>query len=255
MRYRTFKNALQCPNRGVGIVRGKYCPHCHAVIPSDAKTCPQCKKPIPAPKEKKPLTKRWWFWTAAVVLVLGIIGNISNAVNGGEEAPPTLSSSFVSSQPEANPFLQPETQAADVMNGFRTEKLGQWACIHMEKAEAKAAGEDAFSEFAKTNVQGSGYNWWSVIFEDGTGICFTGSHTYVSTYGRLDDEGCITEALGDISLDTKTSRTIYTPRKEKPSPTPSPRPSLSPHAKAYRNTCASACKPNSCRYTGACRNR
>lgn len=116
------KNAPQCPACGTGIVRGKYCPHCRALIPADAQTCPQCKKAIPAPRQKKPLTKRWWFWTVAAVLVLGIIGNVSSAINGGNGPQPEPSPSPASSLLETNPFLQPKVQVADVMNGVRTEK-------------------------------------------------------------------------------------------------------------------------------------
>lgn len=212
------KGASKCHSCGAKLVRGKYCPYCRVVIPMYAKTCPQCKKPIPAADGKKPLTKRWWFWTVAAVLVIGIIGNIGNAINPGKAAP---SSSAVSSQaPITNPFLLPEVEVQDVNNGVRTEKIGEWACIHMKKADAKAASEEDFSKFAETRVQGSDYKWWSIIFEDGTGIQFTGSHTYVSTYGQLDDEGCISQAMGDISLEKSSSHTSYTARPEKPTPSP-----------------------------------
>lgn len=226
------KGAGKCPSCGAGIVRGKYCPHCRAVIPLDAKTCPQCKKSIPADNGKKPLTKRWWFWTVAAVLVIGIIGNIGNAINPGKAAP---ASSAVSSQaPITNPFLLPEVEVQDVNNGVRTEKIGEWACIHMKKADAKAASEEDFSKFAETRVQGSDYKWWSIIFEDGTGIQFTGSHTYVSTYGQLDDEGCISQAMGDISLEKSSSHTSYTARQEKPSPSPTPEPTPEPSSSATK---------------------
>lgn len=67
------------------------CPHCGKDIIPGSPFCPACRKDIrwdasdlgesPAPNNKKPLTKRWWFWAVCVVLVLGIIGNIGNAIN------------------------------------------------------------------------------------------------------------------------------------------------------------------------------
>lgn len=220
------KGASQCSNCGQKFVTGKYCPRCRAVIPSNAAVCPQCKKNISAAPEKKPITKRWWFWTAAAVLVIGIIGNIGNAINPDKASP--TSSAASSEAPVTNPFLLPDVEVNDVMNGLRTEKIGEWACIHMKKADAKAASEEEFAQFAAKNVSGNGYNWWSVIFEDGTGICFTGSYTYVSTYGKLDEEGCIVEALGDISLNSDTSHTSYTQRAEKTTPTPTATPVPAP---------------------------
>ena len=48
------------------------CTSCGAEIATSAKTCPQC-----GAKVKHPVTKKWWFWVLAVIVVIGIIGGVS----------------------------------------------------------------------------------------------------------------------------------------------------------------------------------
>ena len=49
-------------------------------------------------------------------------------------------------------------------------------------------------------VKDSGYNWVTISCGDGTGIQFQGSLSYLATYGTLDNEGCIVDAIGTIML-------------------------------------------------------
>lgn len=52
------------------------CKACGQQIASSAKACPNC-----GAKVKKPVYKKWWFWTIIVIIVLGIIAGAS----GGDE--------------------------------------------------------------------------------------------------------------------------------------------------------------------------
>ncbi len=218
--------AVACQKCGAKF-KTKSCPHCKAVILAGAQVCPKCGRALASQAQgaksegKKPLTKRWWFWAACAFLVIGIIGNIGNAVKSGKPAPST-SSAAASETIESNPFLAAETQEADVMNGAKTAKIGTWAYIEMKKASAKAASPEEYVEFARQRVSGQDYNWFSVLFEDGTGIQFTGCHTYLATYGQLDGEGCMVQPEGDISLNTKTGACSYDLRKAAPTPSPEP---------------------------------
>lgn len=63
------------------------------------------------PKQKKPVTKRWWFWAIIVVFGLGVIGSIGG---GGSDTPDASapSSSAVSSEPEEPAAPDPEEEKA-----------------------------------------------------------------------------------------------------------------------------------------------
>ena len=234
----TQTQCLKCGAR----FKSQKCASCGASFMTNLSECPHCGRKIKAAASsdktmppqsggKTPLTKRWWFWAACAFLVIGIIGNIGNAVNGKDSGPKNrISSSTATPTAEPvinNPFLAAEVHEKDVMNGIKTDKIGTWAYIEIDKATAKASSQEDYSEFAKSKVSGSGYNWFSIIFEDGTGITFTGCYTYLSTYGTQDDEGCIVDAMGDISLNTDTGLCSYTKRAE-PTAVPTAEPSVSP---------------------------
>lgn len=162
---------------------------------------------------------------AAVIVILGIIGS----VNGGEDAEPANAPDITESteavfnpaeqettdtvmetpqvaktepeeaKPESdNPLINAEIRIADVMNGAKTEKIGEWAEIQIRKETLKGITQEQFTEFCNEVVKDSGYNWFTISCEDGTGIQFAGSISYVSTYGNLDYEGCIAESIGTI---------------------------------------------------------
>lgn len=164
---------------------------------------------------------------AAVIVILGIIGS----ANGGEAAEPantpdvTESTEAVSepikqettdtviktpqeaktepeeAKPESdNPLMNVEIRIADVMNGAKSEKIGEWAEIQIRKETLKGITQEQFAEFCNEIVKDSGCNWFTISCEDGTGIHFAGSISYVSTYGNLDNEGCIAESIGTITL-------------------------------------------------------
>lgn len=87
-----------CGRCGAQFVAGQYRPHRGKVISKGSQKPPKCGKAIQqalgaaAPKSpgmaaqngraNKPLTRRWWFWAVCVVLVFGILGNISSAIQG-----------------------------------------------------------------------------------------------------------------------------------------------------------------------------
>ena len=96
--------------------------------------------------------------------------------------------------------MEHEINEANVMNGFRTEVIGKWASIVIAKDEIKSLSQEEFVDFIDSEVENSGYNWFTIIFEDGTGIQFSGSSKQIGTYGELDTDGCITKSIGNILL-------------------------------------------------------
>lgn len=89
---------------------------------------------------------------------------------------------------------------ADIFNGSGTEVIGQRAYIILPKSALKEITESEYSVFLDSKVKDSGYNWFSIICDDGTGIVFNGCFTGVGTYGNMDQEGAVVEAIGYITL-------------------------------------------------------
>lgn len=91
-------------------------------------------------------------------------------------------------------------KTAAVMNGFGNEKIGTRAYIEISKEELKTITVEQYSEFVDTVVKDSGYNWFTIFCDDGTGICFAGSMGSFSEYGNLDSDGSIIETIGYITV-------------------------------------------------------
>lgn len=168
-------------------------------------------------KEKK--SKKKLIIIIAAVLVISVI--MALAAGGGEESDSeaqkpqgqtaehettATDQTEETKEPETqepasdNPLMAAEVSVSDVMNGTGTEKLGEWAEVNVDKDTLKSITQEQFSEFCNSRVEGSGYNWYTISCEDGTGIQFAGSISYVATYGTLDNEGCIVESSGTIMI-------------------------------------------------------
>jgi hypothetical protein len=89
---------------------------------------------------------------------------------------------------------------ADVYSGTGAEIVGQRAYVILPKDALLELTADGFTQFVNTVVKDSGYNWFSIICDDGTGINFSGSIYSFATYGELDSEGGITSPIGYITL-------------------------------------------------------
>ena len=99
-----------------------------------------------------------------------------------------------------NILLDYKVKTADVKNGFGTEVIGERAYIDMLKSDLLTVSEDDYKEFVETVVKDRGYNWFSIICEDGTGLTFPGSMYYIGDYGKQDKDGSILESKGNIIL-------------------------------------------------------
>lgn len=86
----------------------------------------------------------------------------------------------------------------DVMSGDRTNILGTYAYITVDKNTLKSVSEEDFSAFCDY-VSDCSYNWFSIICEDGTGIVFSGCDINMPTYGEVDSDGAILKSYGFIS--------------------------------------------------------
>lgn len=99
-----------------------------------------------------------------------------------------------------NPLIDCTIFTSDVYNGFKTEVIGKRAYIIVTKAVLSSVTSEQFTEFTESSVGDSGCDWFSVICDDGTGLCFAGSYSAFAEYGKIDSEGVITEVVGYVSL-------------------------------------------------------
>lgn len=98
------------------------------------------------------------------------------------------------------PLLDAEVIVCDVMNGTKTEKLGEYAYITVPLETMKKVTMEQYDEFCDQKVQDSGYNWVTIDFGNGSGLQFQGSTPAVATYGTLDNEECIEESKGTVMM-------------------------------------------------------
>lgn len=99
-----------------------------------------------------------------------------------------------------NLLMQAKVKKAKIKNGLGTGQVGERAYIEINKEDLRNVTQEDFKEFASSVVKDSGYNWVSIICNDGTGICFIGSMEYLAQYGKIDNEGAIEEVIGDITI-------------------------------------------------------
>lgn len=99
-----------------------------------------------------------------------------------------------------NPLLDAEVKVGDVMNGTKTEKLGEYAYVTVPLDTMKKVTMEQYDEFCDQKVSDSGYNWVTIDFGNGYGLQFQGSTAAVATYGSLDNEECIEEQLGIVMM-------------------------------------------------------
>lgn len=99
-----------------------------------------------------------------------------------------------------NPLLSATFSLDEVKSGVGDNVLGQYGYIKIDKKDLKTVTNEQFTEFAEQKVQDSGLNWVSIICDDGTGICFAGSLSYLAEYGKIDTDGAILKSTGVIML-------------------------------------------------------
>lgn len=101
-----------------------------------------------------------------------------------------------------NKLMQQAFMKAPVMNGFKTQKIGEYGYIKISKIDVSTISKEDFREFIDTKFTND-LNWLSIIFDDNTTIIM---HTpIVGSYGimRSDD-------LTDVGIDTVIGTVILT---------------------------------------------
>lgn len=110
---------------------------------------------------------------------------------GSEQDPPAVSSAPVDppAPVSVNPLMEAELHTADVMNGFGTEKIGEWGYIEISKSGMASVTGEQLTEFCQNKCDGSGLNWVGIVFDDGSGLHITPGTWFVQIdYGTIDIE-------------------------------------------------------------------
>lgn len=97
-----------------------------------------------------------------------------------------------------NFLLDCDVKTSDVKSGSG-DVIGQRAFVSVLKSQLAELTAENFAEFAETVVKDSGYNYFTIKCDDGTGIVFVGSDVTIPVYGTLDDDGCVTDTAGFIT--------------------------------------------------------
>lgn len=99
--------------------------------------------------------------------------------------------------------MEAELHTADVMNGFGTEKIGEWGYIEISKSDMASVTGEQLTEFCQNKYAGSGLNWVGIIFEDGTGLRIGPGWQGSIEYGKIDIETVtFSDAAGTITPET-----------------------------------------------------
>ncbi len=144
--------------------------------------------------------------------VVGVkkIGTESDPVIAETEASTETDPGLSVAQPETENHVQESDSAdsrlqnatiftADVSSGIGNNIVGQRAYIIFPKSELQQITESGYALFLSERVKDSGYNWFSIICDDGTGIVFNNSFTGLGTYGKMDSDGSVYEVIGYIT--------------------------------------------------------
>ena len=141
----------------------------------------------------------------AALYIIGITVGGADPISGAQTTPTGQTEQQTPTEPAAQPtgniLLDAEVQVADVMTGDGSEKIGEYAYITITKDQAQALTEDEFIAFLNERVNGCGYNWFTVVLDDGTGVAYSGGSTLAGTYGQLAADKTVEKELGYITFD------------------------------------------------------
>lgn len=125
-----------------------------------------------------------------------------------EDAPHSVEEPSVKEEIPAQPPKEEKTgnlyidafqHSGKVMNGAGNQQLGWHRYIEVKKSDAlNTSGED-FADFVAKKIDGADAMWYTIVFDDGTGIVFAGCNPLLAEYGKLDtSDMTMAEAKGII---------------------------------------------------------
>lgn len=141
------------------------------------------------------------------VLVLFILGIVIMIVSPDEPEP----KAEVADQAETeetekkNIFMNLRVKEGDVKSGNGLNVIGTYAYVKAKPEMFHETTQEEFQAFVHEKIEDSGYNWFTIEVGD-KGIVFPGSHTVAVYYGRLEDDGSVTDDSTEIFYDFDNER-------------------------------------------------
>lgn len=139
---------------------------------------------------KKPIFKKWWFWVIIVVVLSAIFGNMgSNDENKPEQA---------------ESHIYDNAQVKDVMNGSRTEKIGEYSIIEISSEEVT---DEALTDWYFNYVAKNDFNWCMILYtdkDDNMGVYAIDTMIQKDLLFEQDE-------YGDYSVGDSSNATVYVP--------------------------------------------
>ena len=180
----------------------KKCPYCKNTMDKNEKVCSTCGKKYPSKLST----------AIATILLVFIIFEFGSCVSSCSSSDSDtiqdnqntiVTSTIIAGTDNGNLLMACDVIVIDILNGSMDNVIGQRAEVHISKDDLLSITENEFIEFTENVVVPSGYNWFTIICDDGTGINFVGSNTNVIEYGKLDDEGRINTLIEDIDYNAE----------------------------------------------------
>lgn len=98
---------------------------------------------------------------------------------------------------ENNQFGGYKIRKANVMNGSKTEKIGERGYIRASISDISEINTKDLKEFYNMNIKDNNYNWFNIFLADGNALTFTAGRDMTISYGPTDEEGAIiSEQIG-----------------------------------------------------------
>ncbi|WP_418745088.1 hypothetical protein [Evtepia gabavorous] len=145
---------------------------------------------------KKPLYKKWWFWVIIVVALSAIFGNMGDKDENKPEQ--------VEKVEEVESHIYDSAQVKDVMNGSRTEKIGEYSIIEISSEEVT---DEALTDWYFNYVAKNDFNWCMILYtdkDDNMGVYAIDTMIQKDVLFEQDEHG-------DYMLGNSSNATIYAP--------------------------------------------
>ena len=148
--------------------------------------------------------KKKWLLTACVILVCAFL--VGCGSSGKKEGSGT-STKDESTSSSATGHIYDDAEIMDVMNGVRTEKLGEYSIIHIDSSKLT---DDVLADWYFNYVEKNDFNWCMILYTDKD----DNSGAY-AIKGVVTKDTCFDEdEYGDYSVGSSSDEITYIPNDD-----------------------------------------
>ena len=154
-------------------------------------------------KAKKPIFKKWWFWLVVIIVIVEAF--VPNKDSDKNDSSPAESQTTESQPVESH--IYDNAQVKDVINGSRTEKIGEYSIIEVNSEEVT---DEALTDWYFNYVVPSNYNWCMILYADKN----DNSGVYAIPGMVQKDIQFEKDKYGDYAVGDSSNATVYTPTND-----------------------------------------